>query len=139
MDTGHLVCFHFLFSMNRIIDLLACKLCLIYQRINDNLYNHILFVKEKNAWQFISFIIAAIGFMVDAVRITTYAFLFFAAGAASPVDVGQWPLILAAIVFAFAGVLAGKRYLRKVTMKSVQTLTGILLTCIALLLGLGII
>ncbi|MGM0425102.1 MAG: hypothetical protein ACQEQX_09305 [Thermodesulfobacteriota bacterium] len=77
--------------------------------------------------------------MVDAARIATYAFLFIAAGAANPVDVGQWPLILAAIVFAFAGVLVGKHYLHKVTMKSVQTLTGILLTCIALLLGLGII
>jgi hypothetical protein len=82
---------------------------------------------------------AAIGFMVDAARIATYTFLFFAAGAANPVDSEQWPLILAAIVFAFAGVLAGKRYLHKVTMKSVQTLTGVLLAGIALLLGLGIV
>ncbi|MDZ7761544.1 MAG: TSUP family transporter [Desulfovermiculus sp.] len=82
---------------------------------------------------------AAIGFMVDAARIATYAFLFFAAGAANPVDSGQWPLIVAAIVSAFAGVLVGKRYLHKVTMKTVQTLTGILLTGIALLLGLGIV
>ncbi len=82
---------------------------------------------------------AAIGFMIDAARIATYAFLFFAAGAVNPVDSEQWPLILAAIVFAFAGVLVGKRYLHKVTMKSVQTLTGVLLTGIALLLGLGIV
>jgi hypothetical protein len=82
---------------------------------------------------------AAIGFMVDAARIATYAFLFFAAGGANPVDSGQWPLILAAIVSAFTGVLAGKRYLYKVTMKTVQILTGVLLTGIALLLGLGIV
>ncbi|MFO7875730.1 MAG: TSUP family transporter [Desulfovermiculus sp.] len=82
---------------------------------------------------------AAIGFMVDAARIATYAFLFFAAGAANPVDSGQWPLILAAIISAFTGVLAGKRYLHKVTMKTVQILTGVLLTGIALLLGLGIV
>lgn len=82
---------------------------------------------------------AAIGFMVDAARIATYAFLFFAAGAANPVDAKQWPLILAATVSAFAGVLLGKCYLHKVTMKTVQTLTGVLLTGIALALGLGII
>lgn len=82
---------------------------------------------------------AAIGFMVDAARIATYAFLFFAAGAANPVDSKQWPLILAATVSAFAGVLLGKCYLHKVTMKTVQTLTGVLLTGIALALGLGII
>jgi len=51
---------------------------------------------------------AAIGFMVDAARIATYAFLFFAAGTSYPVDSGQWPLIVAAIVFAFAGGAPGQ-------------------------------
>jgi uncharacterized protein len=40
---------------------------------------------------------------------------------------------------AFAGVMGGKRFLHKITMKAVQTLTGILLLGIALALGTGIV
>ena len=43
------------------------------------------------------------------------------------------------IVFAFADVLTGKRYLHKVTMKTVQTVTGVLLLRIALALGARIV
>jgi len=82
---------------------------------------------------------AVIGFMVDIVRIAAYIGLLFAVRTASPIGAIQWPLILAGIGAAFVGVLFGKRFLHKVTMKAVQTLTGILLLGIALALGAGII
>lgn len=82
---------------------------------------------------------AVIGTMVDAARIAAYAVVFLLAGKSSPVDGSQWPLIIAGIAAAFAGVLTGKRYLHKVTMKTVQTLTGFLLLAIALALGSGLI
>ncbi|MFP4194630.1 MAG: hypothetical protein ACOCY3_02485 [Desulfosalsimonas sp.] len=82
---------------------------------------------------------AAIGFMVDAARIATYAAMFLAAKAANPVGSGQAPLIAAAVLSAFAGVIIGRRYLHKITMKTVQTITGTLLTGIAVALASGIV
>ena len=82
---------------------------------------------------------AVIGTMVDAARIAAYTVVFLLAGSGSPIDSSQWPLVIAGITAAFAGVLTGKRYLHKVTMKTVQTLTGILLLVIALALGSGLI
>jgi uncharacterized protein len=81
---------------------------------------------------------AMIGFLVDLARIITYAAAFFAAQAASPIGAGQWPLILTGIGAAFAGVLAGKRFLGKITMKTIQTITGLLLLGISVALGIGI-
>jgi uncharacterized protein len=82
---------------------------------------------------------AAIGFMVDTARITTYGALFMLAGAASPIGSDQWLLILAGVLAAFAGVVIGRRFLHKVTMHTVQTITGIMLLGIAATLMLGII
>lgn len=81
---------------------------------------------------------AAIGFMVDMVRITTYAALFLATGSYHFADAGQWPLIVTGIAAAFSGVIIGRRYLHKITMKTVQTITGIFLLGIAIALGSGI-
>lgn len=82
---------------------------------------------------------AMIGFMVDMARIATYTVLFMLAGNRSPIAPGEWPLILVAVISAFAGVVIGKRYLHKVTMKTVQVLAGILLMIIAFTLGVGLI
>ena len=82
---------------------------------------------------------AVIGFMVDMARIATYVFIFLAARPTSPIGIDLWTLILAGILSAFAGVMIGKRFLHKITMKTVQTLTGILLLGIALALGSGIV
>lgn len=82
---------------------------------------------------------AAIGFMVDMARIATYVSLFFLAKATSPIGLDQWPLILAGILAAFTGVVIGKRFLHKITMKTIQTITGMLLLIIAITLGAGII
>jgi len=77
--------------------------------------------------------------MVDIARIATYAIMFFQAKAVSPIGPAQYPLILTGILAAFAGVMIGKRFLHKVTMKTVQTMTGFLLLGIALVLGSGVL
>jgi uncharacterized membrane protein YfcA len=82
---------------------------------------------------------AVIGFMVDIARIATYAGMFFFVKTAGPIGLEQVPLIIAGIVAAFAGVMIGKRWMHKVTMNSIQWLTGFLLLLIALALGVGII
>ncbi len=51
----------------------------------------------------------------------------------------MWPLIATGIVAAFFGVRIGKRYINKITMTTIQNLTGVLLFGIAVLLGVGII
>jgi hypothetical protein len=82
---------------------------------------------------------AFIGFMVDMARILTYAGMFLLAKTTSPIGQDQWPLIITGILSAFIGVLIGKRYMHKITMKTVQTLTGVLLLGIAFTLGSGLI
>lgn len=82
---------------------------------------------------------AAIGFMVDMARITTYAFMFLLARETSAIGSAQWPLILAGTLSAFAGVVIGKRYLHKVTMSTIQAITGGLLLVIAVALVAGIV
>lgn len=82
---------------------------------------------------------AFIGFMVDMARIVTYTGLLLLAKTTNPIGKDQWPLILTGIVAAFAGVMIGRRFLHKITMNTVQTLTGVLLLGIAIALGSGII
>lgn len=79
---------------------------------------------------------AVIGFLVDITRITVYVTLFAAVGeSAGYIDV--WPLVITGSLAAFCGVLLGKKYLHKATMRSVQTLVGILLFGVGLALLLG--
>ena len=82
---------------------------------------------------------AVIACMVDAARIATYAMFFLLADSANPLGREQWLLILAAIASAFIGVRLGKSLLPKVTMKAIQTLTGLLLLLIAVGLASGLI
>ena len=82
---------------------------------------------------------SVIGLMVDAIRIAAYAALVFWAGQKIAIPEGAWSLVLSGIVAAFCGVLIGKRYLHKVTMRVVQALTGAMLIAIAVLLGAGLI
>jgi len=82
---------------------------------------------------------AVIGFLVDAMRIATYAALFLLNGMKNPIGPEERSLVLAGVLAAFAGVLVGKNLLPKITMSAVRTLTGILLLVIALALGSGII
>jgi hypothetical protein len=82
---------------------------------------------------------AAIGFMVDMARIAMYGGAFFLAGTTARLEPAQWRLVAAATAAAFAGVLFGKRFLHKVTMGTIQKLTGLLLLAIAVALGAGLV
>ncbi|HPQ81197.1 MAG TPA: TSUP family transporter [bacterium] len=82
---------------------------------------------------------AAIGFMVDLARIATYSFLFLGGGIGASLEGSAWPLVVTGIGCAFAGVLSGRRFLHRVTMESVQLLTGVMLAAIAIALAAGII
>ena len=72
--------------------------------------------------------------VVDVVRLTVYSSRF-GAGLADA-DVG--PLI-AAVVFAFLGAVVGRRFLTKVTMRTVQLIVAVMLFIIAAGLGTGIL
>jgi uncharacterized membrane protein YfcA len=80
---------------------------------------------------------AAVGFMVDMARIATYTFVFLTAGTSSPIGSGQWPLVVTGAVAAFAGVMIGKQFLQKITMQTIQAVTGSLLLLITIALGAG--
>jgi uncharacterized membrane protein YfcA len=81
---------------------------------------------------------AVIGFLVDLTRISVYVALFTAAGG-NLADFSGWPLVITGSLAAFCGVMTGKRFLRKVTMKSVQTLVGVLLFGVGLALLSGVL
>ncbi len=82
---------------------------------------------------------AVIGFLVDMARIAIYGVSFYLAGLTSPFGPEQWRLIAAGSGAAFAGVIIGKRFLHKITMETVQKLTGMLLLSIAVALGAGLV
>lgn len=82
---------------------------------------------------------AVIGFMVDMARIASYAVLFSLADTTGAIDSSHWRLILTGILAAVSGVLVGRRFIKKITMKTIQMITGVLLLIIALALGSGLI
>jgi uncharacterized membrane protein YfcA len=81
---------------------------------------------------------AVIGVGVDLTRIAVYALMLSLAGSRFG-EFEAWPLVIAGSLAAFAGVLVGRRFLHKVTIRSVQTLVGALLFLVALGLILGVI
>jgi uncharacterized membrane protein YfcA len=81
---------------------------------------------------------ALIGFLVDLSRLSVYAALF--AGARQKLDeLAAWPLVITGALAAFCGVMLGKRYLHKVTMRSVQMLVGTLLFGVGFALVTGLL
>jgi hypothetical protein len=81
---------------------------------------------------------AVIGFLVDLTRISVYLALFAAAGGTAS-GFSEWPLVVIGAAAAFGGVLVGKRFLHKVTMKSVRTLVAVLLFGVGLALLTGVL
>jgi uncharacterized membrane protein YfcA len=81
---------------------------------------------------------AVIGFLVDLTRITVYLGLVAAAGGGIG-DFNGWSLVITGALAAFCGVMIGKKFLHKVTMKSVQTLVGLLLFGVGIALMSGLI
>lgn len=82
---------------------------------------------------------ALIGFLVDLARIAVYGSVVFLAGSGSGFERHQWLLIAVGCLAAFAGVLIGKRYLHKLTMGAIQTITGLLLLAISVALLSGLL
>ncbi len=82
---------------------------------------------------------AVIGFMVDVARIAIYVVVFWDAEESNLLSLNQWPLILSGIIAAFTGVMISKRFLHKISMKTIEIITGILLLVIAIALSTGII
>jgi uncharacterized membrane protein YfcA len=82
---------------------------------------------------------AVIGFLVDAVRILTYFAAFAIATDGAGLTSAEIPIIATGILAALAGVIVGMRYLQKMTLHSIQTITGSLLLVIAVTLGIGLI
>lgn len=81
---------------------------------------------------------AVIGFAVDLTRIAVYGFMLSLAGSRFS-EFDAWPMVVAGSLAAFAGVLVGRRFLHKVTIRGVQTLVGVLLFLVALGLISGLI
>lgn len=81
---------------------------------------------------------AVIGFAVDLTRIAVYGFMLSMAGTRFA-EFDAWPMVIMGSVAAFAGVLVGKQFLHKITMRSVQTLVGALLCVVAVGLISGLI
>jgi len=72
--------------------------------------------------------------MVDASRLLVYGSHFSMAGMG-----GNVPLLLTAVFSAFLGAYFGNRLVKKITLRTIQILVGILLLGIALALGGGLI
>lgn len=72
--------------------------------------------------------------LVDFTRLSVYASRFAAASLSE-----NLPLLLTAILAAMSGAYLGKRLLKKVTMRNVQILVAIMLICISIALGAGLI
>jgi uncharacterized membrane protein YfcA len=82
---------------------------------------------------------AVIGFMVDLARLLIYAYALFFLGDAHGFDGLPAGVVAAATAASVAGVLLGLKTLHKVTISSVQALTGAMLATIAVFLGAGLI
>ncbi len=82
---------------------------------------------------------ALIGLMVDVVRISAYGTILLGSRLTDLTGSRDGLLIAVGALAAFSGVILGKRVLHKITMATVQRITGVLLLLIALLLGSGMI
>lgn len=72
--------------------------------------------------------------LVDFTRLAVYATRFTEANLTSNI-----PLVIAATISAIAGAYIGKKLLKKITLKFIQTLVAIMLILISIALGTGLI
>ncbi|MDH3636764.1 MAG: sulfite exporter TauE/SafE family protein [Gammaproteobacteria bacterium] len=77
--------------------------------------------------------------VVDLFRLATYGVTFFSRHFDQVAEAGGIGLVAAATLAAFIGAFAGSRLMKKVTMKTVQRLVGVMLILVAIGLGTGII
>ena len=72
--------------------------------------------------------------IVDVARLAVYGTTFAVAGV-----IDNWQLLLTAVLSAFAGAVVGRRLMKKVTLRAVQILVGVMLLVIAAGLIAGLI
>ncbi len=80
---------------------------------------------------------ALLALMVDLTRLLIYGVASGGHVRDTLAEPRQVRLIALGTIAAFGGVVLGKRLLKKVTMRSVQRVTGVMLLLIAVLLGSG--
>jgi len=81
---------------------------------------------------------AASAFIVDIVRLAVYGTAFYTTNF-SQISSDIWGLVLVAIIFAFVGSFAGSRLMKKVTLRAVQYVVGIMLLVVGLGLAAGLL
>lgn len=77
--------------------------------------------------------------VIDISRLAVYGASFFTSHLATVGRANSFALVIVACVAAFAGSWFGRKMLRKVTMRSVQLVVGVMILLFALLLGSGVI
>jgi len=76
--------------------------------------------------------------IVDIVRLAVYGAVFYTASF-SQIGGNVWGMVMAATVFAFIGSFAGSRLVKKVTLRTVQYIVGIMLVGVGLGLASGLL
>ena len=71
---------------------------------------------------------------VDFTRLSMYSTRFLSSD-----SIQHWEVVAAAVVSAFIGAYAGNLLLKKITLAFIQRIVGVLLFCIAVALGAGVI
>lgn len=77
--------------------------------------------------------------LIDISRLTVYGTSFIGDHFSTINDNRSLIMIIVAVLSAFIGSILGRKLLKKVTLRSVQVIVGILIFAFALFLGLGII
>jgi uncharacterized protein len=82
-------------------------------------------------------VLAAI--IVDVSRMIVYGATFFAADYEMLKAQGVLGLVAAGTVSAFTGAFTGKRLLKKITLRAVQTVVGVMLIALGVAMGIGLV
>jgi len=77
--------------------------------------------------------------VVDLSRLVIYGATFFSRDFAVLKTQGVIELVIAGSLAAFAGAFIGSRLLKKITMRTIQILVGVMLLVLAVAIGIGII
>lgn len=77
--------------------------------------------------------------VVDIFRLAVYGVTFLPRDLQSMSHQGAKGLVIAGILSAFAGSFIGARFLKKITMQTIQIIVGLLLALLAIGLGIGLI
>jgi uncharacterized membrane protein YfcA len=77
--------------------------------------------------------------VVDLSRLLIYGATFFSRDFAILIDKGGVGLVIAGSLAAFAGAFIGSRLLKKITMRTIQIVVGVMLFILSISIGTGII